>query len=63
VDYPYKVVEVKDEVVILDQNHPLAGKDLHYAVQILEVRAATPEELAPLQSCESCGSEMESCGT
>ena len=63
VDYPYKVVEVKDEVVILDQNHPLAGEDLHYAVQILEVRAATPEELGPLQSCESCGGEMQSCGT
>jgi FKBP-type peptidyl-prolyl cis-trans isomerase SlyD len=63
VEYPYKVLEVKDEVVILDQNHPLAGEDLHYAVQILEVRAATPEELAPLQSCESCGGEMQSCGT
>jgi FKBP-type peptidyl-prolyl cis-trans isomerase SlyD len=63
VEYPYKVLEVKDEVVILDQNHPLAGEDLLYAVRILEVRAATPEELEPLQSCESCGGEMESCGT
>jgi FKBP-type peptidyl-prolyl cis-trans isomerase SlyD len=62
-DYPYKVVEVKDEVVLLDQNHPLAGEELHYAVQILEVRAATPDELELLQSCESCGNEMESCGT
>jgi FKBP-type peptidyl-prolyl cis-trans isomerase SlyD len=62
IDYPYKVVDVKDEVVVLDQNHPLAGEDLHYDVQILEVRDATPEELAPLQQCESCGSG-QSCGT
>lgn len=63
VEYPYKVVEVKDDHVILDQNHPLAGEDLHYAVQILEVRPATPEELAPLQDCETCGGEMASCET
>ena len=62
VDYPYKVVAVKDEAVVLDQNHPLAGEDLHYDVQVLEVREATPEELEPLQQCESCGSG-ESCQT
>jgi FKBP-type peptidyl-prolyl cis-trans isomerase SlyD len=63
VEYPYRVVEVKAEVVVLDQNHPLAGEDLHYDVKILEVRAATSEELAPLQDCESCGGEMSSCET
>ena len=62
VDYPYKVVEVQDEVVLLDQNHPLAGENLHYDVQILEVRDATPGELEPLQQCESCGSG-ETCET
>jgi FKBP-type peptidyl-prolyl cis-trans isomerase SlyD len=62
-EYPYKVVEVKDDQVILDQNHPLAGEDLHYAVQILEVRAATPEELELLQNCETCAGELESCET
>jgi FKBP-type peptidyl-prolyl cis-trans isomerase SlyD len=62
-DYPYKVLEVKDEMVVIDQNHPLAGEDLHYAVQILEVRSATPEELEPLQSCEACTSGVESCST
>jgi FKBP-type peptidyl-prolyl cis-trans isomerase SlyD len=61
--YPYKILEVKDEVVVLDQNHPLAGEDLHYAVKILEVRPAKPEELEPLQKCETCTSGMESCGT
>jgi FKBP-type peptidyl-prolyl cis-trans isomerase SlyD len=63
VEYPYKVVEVKGEVVVIDQNHPLAGEDLRYNVQILEVRAATPEELEPLQTCESCSGDMDSCQT
>ncbi len=61
--YPYTVVEVREDVVLLDQNHPLAGEDLHYEVEILEVRAATPEELAPLQSCDTCGEEGASCQT
>lgn len=61
--YPYTVVEVKDDVVVLDQNHPLAGEDLYYQVEILEVRPATPEELAPLQSCDSCGGDTDSCQT
>ena len=59
--YPYTVVEVRDDVVVLDQNHPLAGEDLYYQVEILEVRAATPEELAPLQHCDSCSGDLESC--
>ena len=62
VEYPYRVVEVKDEVVVLDQNHPLAGEDLHYAVEILEVRTAQPEELESVQTCESCTEGMSSCG-
>ncbi len=61
--YPYTVVEVRDDVVVLDQNHPLAGEDLHYQVEILEVRPATPEELAPLQSCDTCGGGEDSCQT
>lgn len=63
VAYPYTVVEVRDDVVVLDQNHPLAGHNLHYQVEILEVRPATTEELAPLQSCDSCGGDSESCQT
>lgn len=32
-------------VVDIDLNHPMAGKDLHFDVEIVEVRAASPEEL------------------
>ena len=60
-EYPLTVKEVKEQAVILDMNHPLAGHDLHYAVKVIEVRPATPEELEPLKQCKSCGEEM-SCG-
>ena len=36
--------ETEDEVVV-DGNHPLAGMDLTFAVEILDVRAATAEEI------------------
>jgi FKBP-type peptidyl-prolyl cis-trans isomerase SlyD len=33
-------------VVDVDLNHPMAGKDLHFDVEIVEVREASAEELA-----------------
>ena len=40
------VVEVTDTQVKMDFNHPLAGKNLHFTGQIVELRDATSEELA-----------------
>ena len=40
------VVEIKEDKIILDGNHPLAGKDLTFAVEILDARPATAEEIA-----------------
>lgn len=40
------VVNVEGENVTVDFNHPLAGVELHFAVEVLDVRDATPEELA-----------------
>lgn len=40
-----KIVEVKEDVVKMDFNHPLAGADLHFQGEILDVREATSEEL------------------
>ncbi len=39
------VAEVNDDEVTIDANHPLAGRTLHFDVQVADVREATPEEL------------------
>ena len=39
------VKDVQDDMVIVDANHPLAGKKLHFDVEIADIREATPEEL------------------
>jgi len=49
------VLEVNDEVVKMDFNHPLAGEDLYFAGKILEVREASDEELAQVLSGGGCG--------
>lgn len=41
-----KVTEVSPEVVVVDLNHPMAGQNLHFSIEVLSVREATPEELA-----------------
>ncbi|ABE56020.1 peptidylprolyl isomerase, FKBP-type [Shewanella denitrificans OS217] len=43
---PVQVMEVKDDVVVVDGNHPLAGQALNFSIEVLDVREATEEELA-----------------
>ncbi len=38
------VKEVKEDVVMVDPNHPLAGETLHFSVEIVSLREATEEE-------------------
>lgn len=42
----FNVVKIKGPVVLLDGNHPLAGTDLRLTIKVLEVRAASAEEIA-----------------
>jgi len=37
---PIRVAEVKDKTVIVDFNHPLAGKTLHFDVTVKDIKAA-----------------------
>jgi len=40
-----RIEDFSDELIRLDFNHPLAGKDLRFEVKILDFRQATEEEL------------------
>ncbi|MBN1632457.1 MAG: peptidylprolyl isomerase [Thermoleophilia bacterium] len=39
------VTQVNDDTVVFDANHPLAGKRLHFEVELVDVRAAEMHEL------------------
>ncbi|SFS36771.1 FKBP-type peptidyl-prolyl cis-trans isomerase [Mucilaginibacter polytrichastri] len=41
-----QVVSVVEDAVIVDLNHPMAGQELHFTGNVLNVRPATPEELS-----------------
>jgi FKBP-type peptidyl-prolyl cis-trans isomerase SlyD len=42
---PLKIQAIENGTVTVDFNHPLAGKTLHFKVKVVEVRAATEEEI------------------
>ena len=49
------VLATDDENITVDANHPLAGATLNFDVQVVNVRAATSEDLMPsCGACESC---------
>lgn len=39
------VLEVNDDTIKMDFNHPMAGVDLYFAGEVLDVRSASPEEI------------------
>lgn len=57
---PLTVTKVTDSHVTLDANHPLAGVDLTFNVEVTDMRAATEEDMA---GCGSgcCGSHSQGC--
>ncbi len=41
-----QVVSIAEDGVIVDLNHPMAGQELHFKGNVINVRPATPEELS-----------------
>ena len=42
----FTVKKIKGDKVLLDGNHPLAGMELRFTLKVIEVRAASAEEIA-----------------
>jgi len=42
----YTVTDVTDDTVVVDGNHPLAGRTLQFSCTVTEVRPATAEEIS-----------------
>jgi len=57
------VVEIGDDIVTMDFNHPLAGENMHFTGKVLGVRDASPEEIAALFSGGGCGCGSCDCGS
>ena len=64
------VHEVKEDVVVMDFNHPLAGETLHFTGTILDVHEPTEKEIDVINramtgdcgcSCDDCG-DSQGCG-
>lgn len=60
------VVEVKEDVVVMDMNHPLAGSVLSFVGEVIENRDATPEEIQGMINMMSgggcnCGCDSDDC--
>ena len=43
---PVSITAINGDEITLDGNHPLAGEDLTFAVELVEKRQATAEEMA-----------------
>lgn len=43
---PIWIARVETDVVYIDTNHPLAGKTLHFDIEVTGIRAATADEQA-----------------
>ena len=41
------ITEIRDEVVLLDANHPLAGKDLTFDLELVEIVGSKPLIIMP----------------
>ena len=62
---PFGIGGIEGDDVIIDFNNPMAGKTLHFVVEVMGVRAATAEEISssPMQAMsQSQEKKSEGCG-
>lgn len=45
--FQVSVIEIKEAAVMLDANHPLAGKDLIFDLELVEIEGASPLIIMP----------------
>ena len=61
-----RVLEITDNIVKMDLNHPLAGKTLNFKGEIVEAREASKEEIQEMinriSGEHSCGCGGGRCG-
>ena len=55
------VVEIANDHIVMDFNHPLAGETLHFSGEIIDVHEPTAEEIAALTAGGGCGCDCSSC--
>jgi FKBP-type peptidyl-prolyl cis-trans isomerase SlyD len=52
---PYRVTDLRDDAVVLDGNHPLAGMTLDFQAEVLEVRRASGGEVMRVEKAVTAG--------
>ena len=58
------ITDWTDDTVNVDLNHPMAGKELTFEVEIVSLRPGTPEEIeaGAVDLGDGCGCDCDSCG-
>jgi len=55
--FPVKISEVKDESIIIDLNHPLAGKKLFFNIEIVDIKSPENKEVPAEENTKQEASE------
>ena len=58
-----EVIELSDDTVTIDGNHPLAGVELHFDIEVVEVREATATEIEQGHIHAASGAASNKCAS